>query len=217
MENKLPYYEKCLLYFKGEATPALEKEVLEAKENDSESAQIYEETKLLFEGFRIQEKHKLAKELFQNKSQGTFTFLKLALAAMLMMTSLFAYLALSKSYFPDFKTHTSVLMSPNEVEQILSPQEKAYKLFIEGKGKYDTQEFEEAIQLFEESLIIPNLRNQLKEAIQWHQCVAYMRTGDYEKARSIFEELDSLQNPKFQVGFLSKTKIRFQLFLNSFF
>lgn len=219
MENNLLYYEQCLQYFKGEASLELEKEILAAKELEAEKSQIFEETKLLYEGFRIQKVHQEAKQLFVPKNNTHLTFYKMALAASIVIVGLIGYMGMSTAYFPDFKPQTSILMSPSAQPKVgeATNRENPYELFVRGKGRYDAQKFEEAIVIFEKSLLQPNLRNQLKEAIQWHQCVSLLRAGRVDEAGILFKELDQIENPKYEIGFLSKLKIRFQLFLKTMF
>lgn len=218
--EQLDYYEKCLIHFRGEASEQLSLEVLNTKETDEESKRIFEDTKLLFEGFKQNEQHKAAKKLIVSNSKTNIYPFRLAIAAAALLVGLFAFLGTSKTYFPSLQVANSVLMSNEQNSKLatdLSPQEFAYQQFILGKSYYETQEFDQSILAFEKSLAQENLRNQLIEANQWYLCAAYLRSGKTDQAQKLFNELISLDNPKFEVSFLTRTKIRFQLFLKTLF
>lgn len=220
MENELTISEKCISYLRGEASQELINEVEFEKNANPEFKRIFDETTLILEGFRIQKKYEDARSLFKHKKTLSFSVSHISLAATIFIVGIFSFLGSSKAYFPDLKTTKSVLMSVDSStnENInLTPQAKAYALFIEGKGLYETQEFDVAIKKFNEALQVPNLRNQLQEAIKWYSCVANLRAGKIDEANSLFIELNKLPQPKYSVGFLTKAKIRFQLFWKGLF
>ena len=217
MEKRLEFEEKCLLVLNDKATDKTKEEFFKEMEQDPKLKEVFEEVKLLHKGFKLLDQHRKAKALFASPKKN---YLGIAsLAATVLFLTFFSFLAWNKNYFPKILPKTSVLMSAEitELEDKESEQRKAYDLFMKGQSYFEAQEYELALNCFKESSNVPNLRNHLQEAILWYTCVTYLHLDRANEARSMYEVLENLENPKFKVSQLSKWKIEVQIFLKSVF
>ncbi|AWV97684.1 hypothetical protein [Arcticibacterium luteifluviistationis] len=220
MEINEELVERFVQFHRGLLSKEEAQKLQEIIEANPKIAEVFEETGLLVSGFRSNEIYKEAKVLLSRKTRSNrILFIRMAAAAIILLVGLFSYLALSSSYFPDiFKVEDTLMgTDDNHVETKLSPQEYAYKEFINGQSFYESQDFKMAIQSYQNALQVDNLRTQYKEAIEWHLCTAYLRHNDIEAANTLYNELIGIPNPKFEVNLISKWKIAFQIFLKKYF
>lgn len=216
MDDQQVIIEKCMSYLNQTADKETCKEVEQNLLDNQEWKDIMAETRMIHEGFQLQKEYEQAKKIFDKPKVKTFSMVSWGMAAGIVLIGLFGYLGLSKAYFPKLLHAPSVLMGEEEAPNPKAGEE-VYSLFVKGQSLLEAQDFDKAIENFEQALTYPNLRNQLKEAIQWHLCVAYLRAGQTQKSSELYQQLKSLNDPKYELGFWSKSKIGFQLFLKQLF
>lgn len=220
MENNIDIYEKIISYHRGTGTNEEVAEVENLIATDAEAKKEFEEWKLLEENIRLYYWQKEAEEVLKEPKVIKVNFdwrIFVAAASILILSSL-SFLVLNKNYFSDIIITENVLKSPStDAKPSISPQEEAYNLFVSGKASYYANDFDAAINAYNEALKTPNLRNQIHEAIRWHLCVAYLRNNQVLEAEKLLADLDKIENPKYDIGTMNKAKVRTQIFLKKHF
>jgi tetratricopeptide (TPR) repeat protein len=220
MEKNTDDYEKYIAYHKGKASDKEKAEIESSIKNDPDAKKEFDEFGMLEENIRLYYWQKEAEKALKepNKFRLSFNWKRISLAASLVLLSTISYFSLNKNYLQDIIIEKAILRSTNSHHAPTpSPQEASYNLFVLGKASYYANDFESAIKSFEEALKTPNMRNQIQEAIQWHLCVAYLRNSQPLEAEKILNDLEKIENPKYEIGGINKAKVRTQIFLKKHF
>ncbi len=160
------------------------------------------------------------KILAQNKWKKTrWQQYLLPMAALLIMILSFGgYLLISKTFLKDIIVEKDILRGEKEnLTKPILPEEKAYFYFLEGKANYYAGDYQKAIKLYNEALKAPNLRNQIREAINWHLCIAYYMNKDFKNCRNTLASIESIEVPKYAINKLDLLKLKTQLWFKESF
>ncbi len=196
------------------------------KQNPELEAEYIELTRMA-EGTRLYQYQKEA-EAFFGKERGSTNFpgqmglWSKAAAVLLIVGTVFAgYMTFSKNYLPGIKVDAGVVRSAADPEKPESSdadeQKAAFERFVIGQGYYSSGDFSRAIVSFEEALKAKNLRSQIREALEWHLCVAYLSDKQPEKADFWMKVIESRESPRYKINPLNKAKVKWQILVMQLF
>lgn len=220
METNYEQVEKFINYHKGKVSHKEKKQIEQSIKDDDTLKEQFDELRILEENIRLYYWQKDAQKALKQPNKGIFsiTWRKVAIAASVIIISSLGYLSISHDYLPDVVIEEGVLRGKEATEELgISPQEKSYNLFVMGKASYHATDFKNAISYYIKALETPNLRNQIQEAIKWHLCIAYLRNNQPKEAEEILNNLEMIDNPKYEINAINKAKVKVQIFLKKTF
>jgi hypothetical protein len=190
------------------------------KENGNVTDEAYlankKDIELLEKTLRLEQwSEQTLKLLKKKKTKFKISILKSGMAAGIAIILTLSYLIFDKNFISDIILTENVLRGTNSAAEIEEPplQKQAYLDFLEGKGSYHAKEYPRAIAFYKKALEVPMLRNQLREAIEWHLCVAYLMNSQAEECEKLLEKIENNSDPKYEINSIDMMKLKTQLWL----
>ncbi|HLO45995.1 MAG TPA: hypothetical protein VK175_16760 [Leadbetterella sp.] len=185
-------------------------------ENDSDFIENQKDLILLERTLRLNQwSQEALTQLKGVRSRFRISYIKTGIAAGVALILSLAYLALNQNYNSDLILTENSLRTDKQstVNQANEPQKQAYTYFLEGKASYHAKEYDRAIKNYQKALKTPALRNQFREAIEWHLCVAYLLNNQPLESEKILKKIERNPNPKFVINKMDLLKLKTQLWL----
>lgn len=227
MNQSEEYTELFLRKIKNLTSTEENEMIMKLLSEDPALMKEFEELKVMAEAIKLYEYQKEAEAYFRKpvvRNINVFMWQTLSRAAVFILLiggSFIAYLTFSGNYLPGINADAGVVRSTNSEfkpsPNILSRQEVAFEKFVLGQGYFSSKDFPKAIQLFEEAIKTPDLRNQVKEALEWHLCIAYLSNNQTEKADYWMTEIEKISEPKYQISWVNKLKVKWQILIKKTF
>lgn len=227
MNKPEEYTDLFLRKIKNLATPEENEMIKKLLSEDTTLMKEFEELKVMAEAIKLYEYQKEAEAYFKKpvaRKINIFmrqTLRRAAVFILLIGGSFLVYLTFSGNYLPGINADAGVVRSTNNEYKpspnILSRQEVAFEKFVLGQGYFSAKDFPKAIQLFEEAIKTPDLRNQVREALEWHLCIAYLSDNQTDKADYWMNEIEKINEPKYQISWVNKLKVKWQILIKKTF
>lgn len=98
----------------------------------------------------------------------------------------------------------------------LSPvQRAAFDHFFEGQARMVEGNYVQAAHHFENVLTTDDLRPYFREAAEWHLAVSYLKSRQLGKATQLYRRLQQCESCVYEVGWLNRRKMEWQLFITN--
>ncbi len=150
--------------------------------------------------FQKQEK----KEVFVRK------LVKYTAAACLVIMTGLSFMITSMPVFPDSENDFTVIRG--EDESVMRPDRKVvFDRFFDGQAHIAEGQYASAVKDFEQVLGEEDLRSYFREAAEWHLIVAYLKSGNLNKANDLYKQFNNCTGCEYEVSKLNRWKIWLQI------
>lgn len=120
------------------------------------------------------------------------------------------YLSLSPVQFPDSENDFTVTRNLDQHNRS-NKQQYVFDQFFDGQAHILEGDYMMAVKNFEEVLKSPTIRPYFREAAEWHLAVAYLKSGQPNRAHHIYEQFDDCLDCEYRIGNLNRWKIWWQI------
>ena len=193
-----------------------EQQEYEWDESDSDYIENFKNLTSIERVLRLNEWSEEAKQILEKKSMlFRIHISKVAIAAGLAFFLSLGYLVFDKNYGSDLIIYENTLRTKPEPTSSSgnTPEKQAYVDFLEGRSSYHAKEYDRAIIFYNKALKANQLRNQLREAIEWHLCVALLLQNEVEDCEKLLLKIESNPKPKYEINKIDFLKLKTQLWL----
>ncbi|CCH52538.1 hypothetical protein BN8_01547 [Fibrisoma limi BUZ 3] len=124
-----------------------------------------------------------------------------ALAAMLVL-----YMSFSPITVPDSENDLSVTRSLAD-DTTATVQKRVFGQFFDGQAHLTEGQYALAVKNFEQVLTATDIRPYFREAAQWHLAVAYLKSGQPDKAERLYNQFTSCVDCEYSVNAIDRWKV----------
>ncbi|GAB4000515.1 hypothetical protein GCM10028807_53730 [Spirosoma daeguense] len=123
---------------------------------------------------------------------------------------LILYLSLMPISFPDSENDINVTRSLSD-DSTTNDQNQVFGQFFEGQTHLTEGQYALAVENFERVLRVTDIRPYFREAAQWHLAVAYLKSGEPDKAERVYDQFSQCISCEYTIGRLNRWKIWWQI------
>ena len=214
--NKEQEHDWIERYLTGQMLPVERAVVEKIMQTDAdfnqEVALLNRAHKLMQEAFLEQQAIATIKELQARNRQRTqrIRLVKRSVGSLMAVGLLVvAYLSLTPVALPDSGNDLTVTRSL--ADDSVSMHNLAFTQFIEGQSHLMNGQVALAVKNFEKVATTSDIRPYFREAAQWHLAVAYLKSGQPEKAERMYDQLARCIDCEYSVGFTSRWQLWWQI------
>ncbi|MVM39554.1 tetratricopeptide repeat protein [Spirosoma sp. HMF3257] len=128
-----------------------------------------------------------------------------ALAAMFVL-----YVSFTPISFPDSENDISVTRSLSDDSTAIK-QKQVFEQFFEGQTHLAEGQYALAVKNFEQVVNVTTIRPYFREAAQWHLAVAYLKSGQPDKAERIYDQFVHCIDCEYQINQINRWKFWWQI------
>lgn len=189
--------------------PEFKKEVEEIRLAQDKLQQVFAEEEIL-KTIRSFQKN----ERIKQSGLRRFTIIRYAGTFAAAASLLFAlYVSFSTIEFPDTENDFNITRGV-DTTNFTPEQRTAFSSFFDGQAHLVEGLYLLAVSDFESSLKVGNVRPYFREAAQWHLSVAYMKSGQAEKAEAIYNTFSECVSCEYPVSQINRWKLWWQIQLS---
>lgn len=120
------------------------------------------------------------------------------------------YLSVGTIRFPDSETDFTLIRGV-ETDTVQTRQKYVFEQFFEGQSHITEGQYALAVKNFRQVLQSSDLRPYFKEAAQWHLALAYLKSGEADKAERIYNQFTDCDDCEYPVSTLNRWQIWWQI------
>lgn len=125
---------------------------------------------------------------------------------------LLLYLSFTPVVFPNSENDINVTRSLADDSSTLAvAQKRTFSQFFEGQAHLTEGQYALAVKNFEQVLRASDIRPYFREAAQWHLAVAYLKSGEPEKAERIYDQFRQCIDCEYPIKAVNRWKIWWQI------
>ncbi|MBD2756901.1 PgaA family protein [Spirosoma validum] len=121
-----------------------------------------------------------------------------------------AYLSFTPVSFPDSENDFSVTRSLSD-DSVVVAQKRIFEQFFEGQMHLVDGQYALAVKSFEQIVHVTDIRPYFREAVQWHLAVAYLKSGQPDKANRIYDQYAHCIDCEYRIGLVNRWKLWWQI------
>ncbi|PLK42432.1 hypothetical protein [Emticicia sp. TH156] len=152
---------------------------------------------------------------YRNKHSSTSAYIKIrkyvtstSIAALVVFM---LYLSFGSIHLPDTENDFNVTRGVDS-SKFTPEQRKAFSSFFDGQAHLVEGNYLLAVNDFQKSLELKNIRPYFKEAAEWHLALAYIKSNQPYKAEVIYEKFANCTDCEYPVDTLNRWKIKWRIF-----
>ncbi|QHW00483.1 tetratricopeptide repeat protein [Spirosoma endbachense] len=125
---------------------------------------------------------------------------------------LILYLSVVPVVFPDSENDINVTRSlADDSSTVAVVQKRAFNQFFEGQAHLTEGQYALAVKNFEQVLRSSDIRPYFREAAQWHLAVAYLKSGEPDKAERVYAQFTQCIDCEYPIKTVDRWKIWWQI------
>ncbi len=152
---------------------------------------------------------------YRNKHSSTSAYIKIrkyvtstSIAALVVFMLYFSF---GSIHLPDTENDFNVTRGVDS-SKFTPEQRKAFSSFFDGQAHLVEGNYLLAVNDFQKSLELKNIRPYFKEAAEWHLALAYIKSNQPYKAEVIYEKFANCTDCEYPVDTLNRWKIKWRIF-----
>lgn len=185
------------------ADPALQNEVTLLKRTHELMKEAFLEQRAIITLKRLQQQNRLRTHRIRLVSRSLSGLTTIGLLLLI-------YLSVVPVRFPDSENDLSVTRNLAGDSSIVM-QKKVFSQFFEGQAHLSEGQYALAVKDFKQVTEAPDLRPYFREAAQWHLAVAYLKSGEPDKAERVYNQFTQCIDCEYPIGTIDRWKIWWQI------
>lgn len=203
LNNQMPDNERASVDAEMKADPAFRDEVTSLKRTHEIMQEAFLQQRVISRVKQLQHQAKYQTHrvrLLRRSMAGV------AIVCLLSIT----YLSVTPVSFPDSENDFTVTRSLSD-DSVVVAQKRIFGQFFDGQMHLADGQYALAVKSFEQIVYVADIRPYFREAVQWHLAVAYLKSGQPDKADRIYDQYAHCIDCEYRIGLVNRWKLWWQI------